>query len=192
MMKFPCNYKVLKNNSFKSGNYLLVPIRYEDRLAIMKWRNKQIYHLRQNKILKIEDQNEYFQKSISTLFIEEKPSQLLFSFLENDICIGYGGLVHINWRSKEAEVSFIMATELEADYFEKNWVTFLHLLEKVAFMDMKFHKLVTYAFDLRPHLYKALESSKYIEEARLKDHYLFKNKFIDVVIHAKINKYGNI
>ena len=191
-MKFPCNYKVLKNNSFKSGNYLLVPIRYEDRLSIMRWRNKQMYHLRQEKILNENDQEAYFQNIIHPSFKEEKPAQILFSFLQNEKCIGYGGLVHINWKTKEAEVSFIMATELEADYFEKNWVTFLHLLEKVAFMDMKFHKLVTYAFDLRPHLYKALESSKYIEEARLKDHYLFKNKFIDVVIHAKINKYGNI
>ena len=186
-MKFPCNYKVLKNNSFKSGNYLLVPIRYEDRLAIMKWRNKQIYHLRQNKILKIEDQNEYFQKSISTLFIEEKPSQLLFSFLENDICIGYGGLVHINWRSKEAEVSFIMATELEADYFEKNWVTFLHLLEKVAFTDLYLSSLFTYAFDLRPQLYKAIENAGFQQTKRLEKEQLVEGKLVDVVIHTKNN-----
>jgi hypothetical protein len=84
-----------------------------------------------------------------------------------------------------------MATELEALDFEKNWVIFLHLLEKVAFTYLKFHRLVTYAFDLRPHLYKALEISKYIEEARLKNHYLFNDKLIDVVIHAKKNNYGN-
>ena len=187
MMKFPCNYKVLKNNSFKSGNYLLVPIRYEDRIDIMQWRNEQIYHLRQNKILKIEDQNEYFQKSISTLFIEEKPSQLLFSFLENDICIGYGGLVHINWRSKEAEVSFIMATELEADYFEKNWGTFLHLIEKVAFMDLYLSSLLTYAYDLRPHLYKAIENAGFQQTKCLEKEQLIEGKLVDVVIHIKNN-----
>jgi RimJ/RimL family protein N-acetyltransferase len=186
------SYNCLHKQEITKGEYTIIPIRYEDRLAIMKWRNEQMYHLRQEKILTENDQESYFQNIIDPSFKEKSPAQILFSFLQNDKCIGYGGLVHINWQTKEAEVSFIMATELEADNFENNWVTFLHLLEKVAFTDLKFHKLVTYAFDLRPHLYKALENSKYIEEARLKEHILFKNKFIDVVIHAKINKYGNI
>jgi hypothetical protein len=186
------SYKCLQKQEIRKGEYVIVPIRYEDRLAIMKWRNDQMYHLRQDKLLTEKDQESYFQSIILPSFKEKLPAQILFSFLHNEKCIGYGGLVHINWHAKEAEVSFIMATELEAFNFEKNWVVFLYLLEKVAFTDLKFNKLVTYAFDLRPHLYKALEFSKYIEEARLKNHYLFKNKLIDVVIHAKINNHGNI
>lgn len=185
-------YKCLQKQEFRKGEYAIIPIRYEDRLDIMKWRNEQMYHLRQDKLLTEKDQESYFQRIILPSFNEKSPAQILFSFLHKEKCIGYGGLVHINWQSKEAEVSFIMATELEALDFEKNWVIFLNLLEKVAFTDLKFHRLVTYAFDLRPHLYKALEISKYIEEARLKNHYLFNDKLIDVVIHAKINNYGNI
>ena len=187
MMKFPCNYKVLKNNSFKSGNYLLVPIRYEDRLSIMRWRNKQMYHLRQEKILNENDQEAYFQNIIHPSFKEEKPAQILFSFLQNEKCIGYGGLVHINWKTKEAEVSFIMATELEADYFEKNWVTFLHLLEKVAFTDLYLSSLFTYAFDLRPQLYKAIENAGFQQTKRLEKLQLIEGKLVDVVIHIKNN-----
>ena len=66
MMKFPDNYKVLNHTSFKSGNYSLIPIRYEDRIDIMQWRNEQIYHLRQNKQLTKEDQDSYFVNVVST------------------------------------------------------------------------------------------------------------------------------
>ena len=45
---WPNSYKVLKNNFFFHFNdFSLVPIRLEDRFEIMKWRNEQIFHLRQ-------------------------------------------------------------------------------------------------------------------------------------------------
>ena len=184
-MKF---YKILNKQVYKEGIYSLVPIRLEDRFDIMKWRNEQIYHLRQNEPLTIEDQNRYFDTVIRKLFEQDKPSQLLFSFLENDKCIGYGGLVHINWTDKNAEISFIMATELEEKKFEENWINYLKLIEQVAFENIKLHKIYTYAFDLRPNLYRVLERANYNEKVRLKEHCLFQDKFIDVIIHSKINK----
>lgn len=183
-MKF---YKVLNNQNFLNAGYSLVPIRYEDRLDIMKWRNEQIYHLRQNKPLSVEDQEHYFQIVVDKLFNEDKPNQILFSFLENNICIGYGGLVHINWIDKNAEISFIMDTKLEENNFALIWSNYLSLIEQMAFRELKLHKIYTYAFDLRPHLYDVLLSSNYIEDARLKEHCFFQGKYIDVVIHSKIN-----
>ncbi len=180
-------YKVLYKQIFKSGDFSLAPIRYEDRYDIMQWRNEQIYHLRQNKPLTKEDQDGYFENVISKLFDQEQPDQILFSFLEHGICIGYGGLVHINWNDKNAEVSFIMNTALEANRFQEIWSAYLVLLEEVAFSDLKFHKIYTYAFDLRPHLYQALEVNNFIEEARLREHCFFDDKYRDVVIHTKIN-----
>ena len=50
------------------------------------------------------------------------------------------------------------------------------------------YKIFTYAFDLRPNLYEVLENSLYKKEAKLKEHCLFNEKFIDVVIHSKVNK----
>ena len=44
-------YKVLNKQIFKSDDFSLVPIRFECRYDIMQWRNEQIYHLRQNKLL---------------------------------------------------------------------------------------------------------------------------------------------
>jgi RimJ/RimL family protein N-acetyltransferase len=178
-------YAVLDRQIFEHENYKIDPIRYEDRFDIMKWRNEQIYHLRQNKPLTIEDQENYFKTVVNTLYDQENPSQILFSYLEDEICIGYGGLVHINWLDKNAEISFIMNTDLENDGFEKHWGIFLNLIEQVAFGDLKLHKITTYAFDLRPKLYPLLEHSGFTKEAVLKQQCLFDGTYVDVVIHSK-------
>jgi RimJ/RimL family protein N-acetyltransferase len=182
------SYKALSQQIFTSGDYKLVPIRFEDRFDIMKWRNDQMYHLRQAQLLTKQDQDNYFKTVVASLFDQEKPTQILFSYLENDVCIGYGGLVHINWIDKNAEISFIMDTALEQDNFNANWTIFLSLIEKVAFQILKFHKIFTYAFDLRPHLYTTLQNVNFIEEARLKELCFFDGSYIDVVIHSKINR----
>jgi len=179
-------YKILDQQSFSSEKYTLVPIRMEDRFDIMKWRNEQIYHLRQAEPLTEGEQNWYFDHVVAKLFDSEKPSQLLFSFLADNKCIGYGGLVHINWLDKHAELSFIMATDLEEDNFDAIWSAYLPLIEEVAFRNLDFHKLFVYAFDLRPHLYKSLEKNGYFQDARLKDHCFFQGEFKDVVIHSKL------
>ena len=181
-------YKVLHNQIFTSDAFSIVPIRYGDRMSILKWRNEQIYHLRQDKPLTEEDQEIYFNTVVNKLFDQEHPSQILFSYMENDVCIGYGGLVHINWTDKNAEVSFIMNTELEHEYFSKHWTVFLQLIEKVAFRDLNFHKLSTYAFDLRPHIYEIIENAGFVKEGTLKEHCLFNGEYKDVILHGKLNK----
>ncbi|MFK7832201.1 MAG: GNAT family N-acetyltransferase [Winogradskyella sp.] len=181
-------YNVLNNQVFSRDTFSIVPIRYEDRMAILKWRNEQIYHLRQPKPLTEKDQDVYFDTVVNKLFEQEKPSQLLFSYMENDVCIGYGGLVHINWIDKNAEISFIMNTELEQAHFAKHWTLFLELTEQVAFKELNFHKLCTYAFDLRPHLYEIIENAGYVKEGRLKEQCLFNGAYKDVLIHGKLNK----
>ena len=180
------SYKCLDNQVFSSGNYKIVPLRDEDKYVIMQWRNEQIYHLRQNKPLTKKVQEKYFQETIPTLFEKEQPNQILFSYLENDVCIGYGGLVHINWVDKHAEISFIINTALEKELFEFHWLTYLSLIEQVAFEAIGFHKIFVFAFDLRPHLYQVVEKGGFIKEARLKEHYFWEGRFIDAVIHSKI------
>ena len=170
------------------GEYQIVPIRLKDRHEIMNWRNEQIYHLRQREPLTKEKQDNYFEQVVNKLFDQVEPNQILFSFLKNDECIGYGGLVHINWIDKNAEVSFVMNTSLEGDNFIRYWSIYLDLIEKIAFSDLVLRKLYIYAFDLRPHLYKALELNSYFLDARLKDHCFFNGEFKDVVIYSKLCK----
>ncbi len=182
-------YKAIEKQVFIQGAYSIVPIRYEDRYQIMQWRNDQIYHLRQSKPLSKEEQDQYFDNVIPKLFDESEPNQLLFSYLKDDICIGYGGLVHLNWKDKHAEISFLMNTSLEKLDFEIHWSQYLELIEEVAFGQLGFNKIFTYAFDLRPRLYRALNSRGFKKEAQLKSHVLFDNSYVDVLIHAKYNPY---
>jgi len=178
-------YKVLNKQIYQSGIFSIVPIRKEDRYDIMKWRNEQVYHLRQSDLLTKDDQDHYFENVVNQLFDQEQPSQILFSFLKNQECIGYGGLVHINWIDKHAEISFVMNTKLEPLYFQTNWREYLSLIEQTAFQDLGLHKVFIYAFDLRPHLYKAVELSKYFLDARLKEHCFVQGDFKDVLIYSK-------
>ncbi len=182
------NYIVLIQQEFKDGEFSIMPIRDEDRFLIMNWRNEQMYHLRQTTPLTSEKQEVYFDQVINSLFESTQPGQLLFSYLHGDVCIGYGGLVHINWLDKHAEISFLLDTKLELQSFEFHWGIYLKLIEQVAFNELNLHKIFTYAFDLRPRLYKVLNDNNFVQEARLKEHSYFNNKFIDVLIHAKINR----
>ena len=179
-------YKALTQQTYMNGEFEIVPIRHEDRFDIMKWRNEQIYHLRQSELLTTDEQDAYFNNTIASLFDQEKPSQILFSFLQANECIGYGGLVHINWIDRNAEVSFIMDTRLEEVSFSKNWSMFLKCLEQLAFGELEFRKMFIYAFDLRPHLYDVLELNGYFKDARLKDHCFFQGAFKDVLIYSKL------
>ena len=185
-MQFPVKYNCLMKNEFVAGDFKIVPIRYKDRFTIMKWRNEQMYHLRQNELLTEKSQDDYFNGTVVKIFGQKKPNQLLFSYLKNEKLIGYGGLVHINWKDKNAEISFIMDTKFEEKFFQFHWSNFLKLTERLAFGELDFHKIYVYAFDLRPHLYKILKVNNYFKDAILKDHCYFNNNFLDVVIHSKI------
>lgn len=181
-------YKVLNKQIFRDDKFAIVPIRIQDRYDIMRWRNEQMYHLRQDKPLNHEIQDKYFEEVIGTLFDQDQPTQILFSYLERDRCIGYGGLVHINWIDRNAEISFLMDTSLETHFFKRNWLSFLALIQELAFEELNLHKVYTYAFDLRPHLYDVLESAGFKREAVLPEHCLFESRYIDVVIHSKFNR----
>ena len=184
-------YASLKEQVRFNEKYSIVPIREKDKYIIMHMRNAQIFHLRQQKLLTRTIQDVYFAEVISKLFDAQQPNQILFSFLYNNVCIGYGGLVHINWVDKHAEISFIIKPEMEEKYFSSCWKSFLSMIQLVAFEDIMLHKIFTYAFDLRPNLYSVVESCGFYKEAVLKEHCFIEDKFIDVVIHSKIYEYPN-
>ena len=185
-------YICLQQQEQHLRDYSIVPLRYEDRFSIMKWRNEQIYHLRQARPLTEDDQQRYFDNVVSKLYDNPKPDQILFSYLEKGVCMGYGGLVHINWIDRNGEISFIMDTKLEAEHFAEHWSNYLTMLKSVAFDDLGLHKIYTYAFDLRPHLYTMLEANGYKREATLKEHCLFNGEYIDVVLHSLWNDHYEV
>lgn len=185
-------YKALKNQEFKTRDYSLIPIRHEDRFEIMQWRNEQIHHLRQTVPLTEEIQDKYFEGVITQLFNQEKPKQILFSFLYGGDLVGYGGLVHINYVDRNAEISFVIKTDLQELFFEKFWTEYLNLIKQPAFKELKLRKIYTYAFDVRKMLYPALENSGFSLDARLREHCYVHNEYRDVLVHSFWNPSINL
>jgi hypothetical protein len=182
-------YKCLNEPIENWDNFKIVPILDSDKLIIMQWRNGQIDILRQNKLLTEQEQELYFANVVNKLFEEDYPNQLLFGFYEDNILIGYGGLVHINWVDKNAEISFLTETSRNKDVqiFKNDWSVYLKLIEKIAFDQLNMIKIYTYSYDIRPHLVEVLTYSGYLLEARLKKHISIQNKLVDILIHSKFN-----
>ena len=182
-------YKCLSINEFESRDYSLVPIRDEDKYDILSWRNTQIDILRQPTPLTAEQQEYYFKTTVTELFEQEKPKQLLWSFLENDKLIGYGGLVHIDWEAKHGEISFLLCNERNADViqYKKDWSIYLQLITDLAFNELKFQKIHTYAYNIRPHYFEVICEQGFVKEGHLKNHILINNKLSDVLILSKFS-----
>jgi RimJ/RimL family protein N-acetyltransferase len=178
-------YKKLSKQIFIYKDYSIIPIRLNDRFKIRNWRNEQIEILRQDHYLTIKEQNEYFKNTVKKSFEVIEPNQLLFSFLFKKQLIGYGGLVHIDWTNRNSEISFLIDTKLNKTNFKEYWNIFLNLIEQVAFIQLNFKKIYTYAYDIRPNLTEILEQSNFRLEARLKNHHKIGLSYVDVLINSK-------
>ena len=186
-------YSFLYLQKKKYKKYSIVPLRKKDIQHIRKWRNEQIIFLRQKKILTVNQQKYYYEKMIKPSFYANKPKIILLSFLYEDICIGYGGLVHIDWKSKKAEVSFVNDTKRSKTKYtyQKDFTFFLKLLFEIVFDIMKFNKLTTETFDIRPWTLEALEKNGFRKEGKLHDHIKINDKLYDALLHAKFKKPKN-
>ena len=179
-------YTFLSKEIYLYGNYKLIPIRQEDRHAIMLWRNEQLDILRQKEPLTPQQQDKYFETVVKGTFAEENPKQILFSVLWNELLIGYGGLVHINWVEKTSEISFLTETTRALDIilFDNDWTNYLKLLKQIAFGELSFKEIFTYAYDVRPYLYPILERLGFTETQRISKHISIADELRDVVIHT--------
>lgn len=178
-------YKCLNQQVFESKIYQLIPIRDADKYAILEWRNSQINILRQKEILTKEKQERYFKEVVTTLFEEKQPKQLLFSFLADEVLIGYGGLVHINWGSKHAEISFLLSNHVEiADNYQQLFGIFLHLIEQVA-SNLSFHKIFTFGYATNEERFFPLIKNQFSQEVVLTDHIKIGTQFFDIKIYSK-------
>lgn len=184
-MKYMC----LKQDRFTLDGYAICSLREEDIYKIKDWRNEQMAILRQTHQLTNQDQLDYFSNNVKRLFLEKQPHNILLSFFKDDILIGYGGLVHIDWQAKRGEVSFLLETARTHDIktHQQDFGIFLKLLKKIAFTELGFHKLHTECYDSRPYHLEVLENEGFVMEGRLKDHAFKNGQFIDSILHACFN-----
>ena len=184
------SYNCLPIQELKLNNYSIVPIRYIDIQEIRRWRNEQIDVLRQEKIITPEQQTQYYESIIKKSFSEKQPTLILFSFLLGKICIGYGGLTHINWRLKTAEFSFTCDTKRsnQAELYKKECSTFLKLIKRICFDYLKFVELHTETYDIRDNLIKIFENNGFVLTSRLIKNKLIQGVKVDVLLHSLYNK----
>jgi len=186
-------YRCLVQQEFVHKEYQLIPIRYEDIFLIKDWRNQQVDILRQKGLLTDEDQKNYYNKVIEPLFEQTQPTQLLFSYLKDGQLIGYGGLVYVNWMDKRAEVSFLLKTDLtkDKDVYRALHLQYLALIKDVSFNSLKFNRIFTETFDIRPAHIANLEAAGFVEEGRMKEHIWINNTFVDSILHGYLKTYYN-
>ena len=184
------SYNCLPVQELKLNNYSIVPIRYIDIQEIRRWRNEQIDVLRQKTVLSKSQQAEYYELVIKNSFFENQPTIILFSFLLGKICIGYGGLTYINWKSKNAELSFICDTKRfkKTGLYKKDFSAFLKLIKKLSFVYLKFVKLYTETYDIRANHVKILEDHEFVLTSSLMKNKLIQGKKVDVLFHSLYNK----
>lgn len=182
MMQYSCLHK----HQFDNGPYRVVPFRHEDIHLIKNWRNAQMDILRQSTLLTDADQETYYNNVVRSTFKEKHPQQILLSFLLNGKCIGYGGLVRINWTKKQAEVSFLVDTARAQDkeIYRNDFSNFLTLIKKIAFTDLHLKRLYTETYDIRPLHISILENNGFAFEERLKNHVHKDGKTMDSLIHG--------
>ena len=178
-------YSFLKKTFYKYDDYQIVPLRFSDIQKIRNWRNEQLTILRQKNPISEAEQFSYYEKIIKKSFTVKNPKQILFSFLMNQKCVGYGGLVHIDWENKNAELSFLNETarSLDEKIFSKDFKIFLHLLFEITFSELKLNKITTEAFDIRQNLIKLLEDIGFIFYKKKDDHITINGILHDSLFH---------
>jgi len=182
-------YSFLHCNSYSQKNYTITPLRNEDIYLIKQWRNEQINILRQESPITDIQQKVFFQKLLKNSFYIENPNEILFSFLHNDICIGYGGLVYIDWKSKSGEISFINETKRASDtltYYD-DFTNFIYLLFKIAFFELEFNKLTTETYGIRKNTLKILTELGFKLKNIKKNSILIDDKKYDSFFHEYCN-----
>lgn len=150
---------------------------------IRKWRNAQIDILRQQHPLTEEQQEQYYTNVVTALFPQKMPPQILFSFLKDDNCIGYGGIVHIDWVARRGEISFLINPDLMPNY-PTIFNRFYTLIQHVAFHDLKFHRLFTETFAFRTDHMALIEKLGFKLEGHLREHIFKRGRWYDSIIHG--------
>jgi RimJ/RimL family protein N-acetyltransferase len=183
------SYICLSKQRFDHEDRCIRTVQTSDIDSIRRWRNAQLDILRQVEPISCDEQVDYFIRHIWPDLGNSQPSNILVTYLVDLVPIGYGGLVHIDWTSKRAEVSFLVAPERAADpdTYETDFYRFLMLIQELAFQNIGLRKLYTETYDIRPHHIAVLEKAGFQRERVLREHISIAGKTVDSIIHGLLN-----
>jgi carbamoyl-phosphate synthase large subunit len=179
-------YRCLRQQERRLGDHAIVPVQDEHIEAIRRWRNDQIDVLRQPCPLSPADQAAYYERLIWPSMEEARPAQILFMLTHAGRLVGYGGLVHLAWEHRRAELSFLLDTAIagDLDQVELHFRAHIALMLEVAFEDLGFHRVCTETYDIRPHIIAIMESAGFAREGRMRDHVVIAGRHRDSLVHG--------
>lgn len=180
----------MHNQEFVFKEYRIAPVQDIDIESIRNWRNAQLDILRQKELISKSQQMEYFESKIWDTFKLDRPKNVLFSFFKNGEHIGYGGLVHMSWEDKRAEMSFLVNPLIanNNETYSKSLISFIELMRNVIFDDLKFHRLFTETYAIREFHISVLEKARFMLEGIMRDHVIIDQNFSNSLIHSILNK----
>lgn len=184
---WPDAYACVDVGGLTRGSLSLRPIAWADREPIRRWRNDQLDVLRQSAPLTEDQQDRYFATVVRPQLEQERPDQILVALIDDASLVGYGGLVHISWPNRRAEISFMTETTRSADNhrFQSDLRAFLSMVTELA-SRLVLHRLTTECYAFRDDFIEQLEAAGFVREGRLREHVRTEEGFIDSVLHGRL------
>lgn len=185
-------YRCMPRPRLQEGNLSVEAVRPSDIEPIRRWRNAQLKVLRQGAPISRSEQAAYYRKHVWPDMRLPKPANILLAYLEDGRRIGYGGLVHIAWRHRRAEVSFLLKTELADTPAEcgRYFPAFLGLMKALAFDDLRLHRLCTETYAIRERHLAALEQAGFRREGVLREHVWIDDRPVDSILHGCLSSHA--
>lgn len=182
----PLVYACLPHPRVEQGGYWLETVQPGHIQAIRAWRNAQLDILRQPAPISAEEQEAYFAAQIWPSLDAAQPATLLLSFHEGERLIGYGGLVHIAWEHKRAEVSFLLDPQaaVPVEAYARHFAAFLGLMKVLAFGELGFERLFTETYASRTDHIAVLEAAGFRREGVLRRHVQIGGRGVDSLMHG--------
>ncbi|HEX2825378.1 MAG TPA: GNAT family N-acetyltransferase [Burkholderiales bacterium] len=179
-------YVCLARQCYERADYSVCPVQAEHVEAIRQWRNAQRDVLRQRDEITPQQQQRYYEAQIWPDMARRQPSNVLFAYSERDTLIGYGGLVHIAWEHRRAELSFLLDPRRAGDRegYARDFAAFLELMKQVAFRALALNRLFTETFAIRTHHIEILESCGFRPEGAMREHVIIDGMPIDSLLHG--------
>jgi nucleoside-diphosphate-sugar epimerase/RimJ/RimL family protein N-acetyltransferase len=170
-------------------------ITQDDLEFLMRIRNQQTKVLRQNKPLTMENQQQWYINTVLESYDSENPSTKQFMIIDEESCLGYGGLCYIDYINQRAELSFLLDPQvtIEGDeYYSQILKEFVHKIVHIAFDQLKLHRIYAETYQYRKAHLKAIEEAGFTYEGTLREHFQKDGQLHNSLIHSIINKRDRI
>jgi len=184
---WPNSYSCCPTLDITVNNVRLRPLHWKDRVEIRRWRNAQLPVLRQRTELTAKQQDEYFRLVVANEMKIKFPPQILLGIESSGDFVAYGGLVHIGWLDRHAEMSFLAdPAYCSRNDYHQLLTTFIELLSQLALKELGLHRLFTETYSFRTEHIEMLESAGFCREGVLEEHVLIDGEYVNSILHGLI------